>query len=60
MGGRDTSLGVASRFGHEGAVKELLESGVDVNEVRTDNGATALYSAAQEGQEGVVEHLSSS
>ena len=26
--GRDTCLGVASRFGHEGAVEELLESGV--------------------------------
>ena len=55
--GRDTSLRVASRFGHEGAVKELLESGVDVNEVRTDTGVTALYLAAQEGHEGVVEQL---
>ena len=55
--GRITCLQVASRFGHEGAVKELLESGVDVNEVRTDNGATALYLAALEGHEGVVEQL---
>ena len=55
--GRDTSLRVASRFGHEGAVKELLESGVDVDEVRTDTGATALCIAAQEGHEGVVEQL---
>ena len=55
--GRDTCLQVASRFGHEAAVKELLESGVDVDEVRTDNGATALYIAAQKGHEGVVEQL---
>ena len=55
--GRDTCLRVASRFGHEGAVKQLLESGVDVDEVRTDDGATALCVAAQEGHEGVVEQL---
>ena len=52
-----TSLRVASRFGHEGAVKELLESGVDVDEERTDNGITALYLAAKNGHEGVVEQL---
>ena len=57
VGGRDTSLRVASRFGHEGAVKELLESGVDVDEVWTDTGATALYIAARNGHEGVVEQL---
>ena len=55
--GRDTCLGVASRFGHGGAVEELLESGVDVEEVRTDTGVTALYLAAAEGHEGVVEQL---
>ena len=55
--GRDTCLRVASRFGHEGAVEELLESGVEVDEVRTDTGATPLYIAAQEGHEGVVEKL---
>ena len=55
--GRDTCLRMASRFGHEGAVKELLETGMDVDEVRTDNGATALCLAAQNGHEGVVEML---
>ena len=55
--GRDTCLRVASRFGHEGAVEELLESGVDVEEVPTDTGVTALYLAAHEGHEGVVEKL---
>ena len=55
--GRDTCLGVASRFGNEGAVKELLESGVDVDEGRADNGATPLYLAAQEGHEDVTDQL---
>ena len=55
--GRDSCLRVASRFGHEGAVKELLETGVDVDEVRADNGVTPLYLAALEGHEGVVEQL---
>ena len=55
--GRFTCLQVASRFGHEGAVKELLESGVDVDEERTDTGATPLFLAAQNGHEGVVEQL---
>ena len=55
--GRDSCLRVASRFGHEKAVKELLESGLDVDEVRADNGATPLYLAALEGHEGVVEQL---
>ena len=57
VGGCDTSLRVASRFGHEGAVKELLESGVDVDEERTDTGITSLYLAAHNGHEGVVEQL---
>ena len=55
--GRDSCLRVASRFGHEGAVKELLETGVDVDEDRADNGVTPLYLAALEGHEGVVEQL---
>ena len=55
--GRDTCLRVASRLGHEGAVNELLESGVNVDEVRTDTGSTALHLAAQGGHEGVVEQL---
>ena len=53
--GRDTCLQVASRFGHEGAVKELLESGVDVNKMRILD--TPLYLAALNGHEGVVEQL---
>ena len=48
---RDTCLRVASRFGHEGAVKELLESGVDVDEVLADyshdDAVTPFYLAAQ-------------
>ena len=55
--GRDSCLRVASRFGHEGAVKELLESGVDVDEARADNEITPLYLASQEGHEGVTEQL---
>ena len=48
----NSCLRVASRMGHEGAVRELLESVVDVDEVRTDYGTTALYSAVREGHEG--------
>ena len=33
----DSPLRAASRFGHEGAVKELLESGVGVDEERPGN-----------------------
>ena len=55
--GRFTSLQVASRFGHGGAVKELLESGVDVDEERTYDGATALCLAAQQGHADLVEQL---
>ena len=53
----DSCLMVASRLGHEGAVKELIESGVDVDEARADNGVTALIVAAEEGHECVVEKL---
>ena len=55
--GRDSCLRVASRFGHEGAVRALLESGADVDEEQADNGVTALYLAAKEGQEAVTEQL---
>ena len=55
--GRGSCLQVASRFGHEGAVKELLESGVDVDQARADNGVTPLYLASQEGHEGVTDLL---
>ena len=55
--GGNSCLWVASAGGHEGAVRELLDSGVDVDEVRTDDGTTALFVAAQEGHEGVVEEL---
>ena len=57
--GRDSCLRVASRFGHEGAVKELLlESGVDVDEApRAGSGVTPLFIAAKNGHEGVVEQL---
>ena len=55
--GGNSCLRVASRRGHEGAVRELLESGVDVDEVETDDGSTALHIAALCGNEGVVEHL---
>ena len=52
-------LWAASRSGHEGAVKALLESGVDVDvdEAKTADGTTALCAAADEGHEGVVEQL---
>ena len=55
--GGDSCLLVASRMGHEGAVKDLLESGVDVDEVRTDDGSTALILAAHNGHEGVIDQL---
>ena len=55
--GCGTCLGVASWFGHEGAVKQLLEAGVDVDEGRADNRGTPLFLAAQEGHEGVAEQL---
>ena len=57
LDGGNTCLWVASAGGHEGAVRELLDSGVDVDEVRTDYGTTALYIAAYEGHEGVVDQL---
>ena len=54
----DSCLRVASMSGYEGAVKELLESGVAVDEVPAYSGAsTALCLAAEEGYGGVVEHL---
>ena len=53
----DTCLQVASRLGHEGAVKELLDSGVDVDEVQTGVGITPLIIAAEQGNEGVAERL---
>ena len=48
---------VASRNGHEGAVKELLEYGVNVDEAKAVSGTTPLYTAAHQGHEGVVEQL---
>ena len=56
-GGPNSCLRAASVRGHTGAVKELLESGVDVDEAQTNDGRTALFIAAQEGHEGVVEQL---
>ena len=56
-------LWVASRNGHEGAVKELLESGVDVDRVQggeddeVNFGFTPLCIAAEKGHEGVMEQL---
>ena len=50
-------LWMASSSGHEGAVRELLESGVDVDEAMTDDGITPLYDAAFHGHERVVEQL---
>ena len=51
-------LWAASLCGHEGAVKELLESGVDVDEPNTPAGSSpTLYIAARHGHEGVVEQL---
>ena len=49
-------LQVASSFGHEGAVQELLESGVDVDAERPDQDIT-LVAAAYNGPEGVIEQL---
>ena len=50
-------LWAASRSGDEGAVKELLESGMDVDEPNTLSGSSPLYIAARRGHEGVVEQL---
>ena len=50
--GRDSPLRVASRFGHEGSVRALLESGVGVDEERADSGVTPLYLAAPRGTGG--------
>ena len=53
-------LWAASRDGHVGIVKELLDSGVEVDEEtqnRSEYGSTALCVAAIEGHEGVVEQL---
>ena len=55
--GGNSCLRVASRMGHEGAVRELFESGVDVDEVGADDRSTALHLAAWEGHKGVVEQL---
>ena len=53
----ETCLRVASRLGHEGAVKELVESGVNVDEERAGKEATPLLVAAHNGHEGVAEQL---
>ena len=53
-------LWAASRNGHEGAVKELIEHGADVDRVQGGEkhlGSTPLCVAAEEGHEGVVEQL---
>ena len=51
-------LWAASSNGHREAVKELLESGANVNEANTvDDGSTPLITAALQGHEGVVEQL---
>ena len=52
-----TCLWAASVSGHREAVKELLESGVDVDGANAVNGTTALFVAAFQGHEGVVEQL---
>ena len=38
-------------------VEQLLDAEADVNKAKTHTGATPLYTAAQEGHEGVVEQL---
>ena len=43
---------MAAQEGHEGVVEQLLKAEADVNKAKTDDGATPLYTAAQEGHEG--------
>ena len=50
-------LWAASLCGHEGAVKELLESGMDVDKANTVDKSTPLIMAALQGHEGVVDQL---
>ena len=52
-----TSSRGATRMGYEGAVRELFESEVDVDEAGADDRSTALHIAAWEGHKGVVEQL---
>ncbi|KAK4203870.1 hypothetical protein QBC40DRAFT_250714 [Triangularia verruculosa] len=52
-----TSLVIASHFGHNGIVKQLLEKGADVNARKGDDGWTPLLLAAQQGHEGIVKQL---
>jgi len=50
------SLVLASRYGHEEAVRTLLDSGVDVN-LRDDLGRTALIATAGEPHEALLNEL---
>jgi ankyrin repeat protein len=44
-----TPLHCAAQIGHVGAIKFLVQSGVDI-EAKTDGGATAVHTAANNGQ----------
>jgi 26S proteasome non-ATPase regulatory subunit 10 len=50
-------LQMASAKGHADIAEMLLSKGADVNQPRTDGGATALHAASQEGHAKVVEKL---
>ena len=45
------ALDVARHHGHHECVQQLIEAGANVNSAR-ENGATALYAAAQQGHNG--------
>ena len=54
---RDTPLIDAARHGRVDDVVALVAGGADVNEPKTDNGVTALYTASHNGHTEVVTKL---
>jgi ankyrin repeat protein len=52
-----SELAAAASRGHDDMVLALLDAGVDVNQARTDDGATPLYTASQNGHQSLVESL---
>ncbi|KAH8895403.1 purine and uridine phosphorylase, partial [Thozetella sp. PMI_491] len=55
--GHFSSLAVASYFGHEAVVQQLLDKGADIEAKDTEYSQTPLSWAAQKGHEAVVQQL---